>query len=114
MPAGGIQVHHANLLHSSEANGTDRPRSALQLWYRAADNVQVGGWTDFAGWAAQPGQRTVAGVLTEVLHRLFGPAGVAGLTVAGSVLGSGWAVELAGSDPEHPSGPPPPRASPDT
>ena len=53
VPAGGIQVHHANLLHSSEANGTDRPRSALQLWYRAADNVQVGGWTDFAGWRLQ-------------------------------------------------------------
>ena len=41
--AGGIQVHSANLLHSSKANRTDRPRSALQLWYRAADNVQVGG-----------------------------------------------------------------------
>jgi tRNA pseudouridine38-40 synthase len=39
--------------------------------------------TDFAGWAAQPGQRTVAGVLTEVLTRLFGAEGVAGLTVAG-------------------------------
>ena len=53
VPAGGIQVHHANLLHSSEANLTDRPRSALQLWYRAADNVQVGGWTEFAGWGLQ-------------------------------------------------------------
>jgi ectoine hydroxylase-related dioxygenase (phytanoyl-CoA dioxygenase family) len=53
VPAGGIQVHHANLLHSSEANLTDRPRSALQLWYRAADNVQVGGWTDIPGLGLQ-------------------------------------------------------------
>jgi tRNA pseudouridine38-40 synthase len=36
----------------------------------------------FAGWAAQPGQRTVAGVLTEALARLFGDAPL-GLTVAG-------------------------------
>jgi phytanoyl-CoA hydroxylase len=51
--AGGIEVHHGNLLHSSEANLTDRPRSTLQLWYRAADNVQVGGSTDFCGWGLQ-------------------------------------------------------------
>lgn len=38
--------------------------------------------TDFAGWAAQPGQRTVAGVLAEALKLVF--AGQAtGLTVAG-------------------------------
>jgi tRNA pseudouridine38-40 synthase len=37
--------------------------------------------TGFAGWAAQPGQRTVAGVLTETLARVFGV--VDGLTVAG-------------------------------
>jgi tRNA pseudouridine38-40 synthase len=36
---------------------------------------------DFSGWAAQPGRRTVAGVLTEALGRLFGA--VTGLTVAG-------------------------------
>lgn len=53
VPAGGILVHHANLLHSSEANRTDRPRSALLLWYRAADNVQVGGSTDIPGWGLQ-------------------------------------------------------------
>ena len=51
--AGGIEVHHSNLLHSSEANLTDRPRSTLQLWYRAADNVQIGGSTDFYGWGLQ-------------------------------------------------------------
>jgi tRNA pseudouridine38-40 synthase len=39
--------------------------------------------TDFAGWAAQPGQRTVAGVLSEALGRVFGAQGATGLTVAG-------------------------------
>lgn len=37
--------------------------------------------TDFSGWAAQPGQRTVAGALATVLTRLFRDAD--GLTVAG-------------------------------
>jgi ectoine hydroxylase-related dioxygenase (phytanoyl-CoA dioxygenase family) len=53
VPAGGITVHHGNVLHSSEANLTDRPRSTLQLWYRAADSVQIGGSTDFAGCGLQ-------------------------------------------------------------
>ncbi|MEV4629070.1 tRNA pseudouridine(38-40) synthase TruA [Micromonospora sp. NPDC049523] len=39
--------------------------------------------TDFSGWAAQPGRRTVAGVLTEVLARVLGADSVTGLTVAG-------------------------------
>jgi tRNA pseudouridine38-40 synthase len=39
--------------------------------------------TDFSGWAAQPGRRTVAGVLTEVLSKVLGAGTVAGLTVAG-------------------------------
>jgi tRNA pseudouridine38-40 synthase len=39
--------------------------------------------TDFSGWAAQPGRRTVAGVLTEALIRLVGPDTPLGLTVAG-------------------------------
>jgi tRNA pseudouridine38-40 synthase len=39
--------------------------------------------TDFAGWAAQPGQRTVAGVLHDTLVRILGPDGATGLTVAG-------------------------------
>jgi len=41
--------------------------------------------TDFSGWAAQPGRRTVAGVLAGELERIFGSAGtrVTGLTVAG-------------------------------
>ncbi|SDY76751.1 tRNA pseudouridine38-40 synthase [Micromonospora pattaloongensis] len=39
--------------------------------------------TDFSGWAAQPNRRTVAGVLTEALVRVFGEDRVSGLTVAG-------------------------------
>jgi tRNA pseudouridine38-40 synthase len=39
--------------------------------------------TDFSGWAAQPGQRTVAGILVETLGRVCGPDSVSGLTVAG-------------------------------
>ena len=38
---------------------------------------------DFSGWAAQPGRRTVAGVLTEALGRLVGADTPLGLTVAG-------------------------------
>jgi tRNA pseudouridine38-40 synthase len=38
--------------------------------------------TDFSGWAAQPGLRTVAGVLSSALSLVFA-SGVAGLTVAG-------------------------------
>lgn len=40
--------------------------------------------TDFSGWAVQPERRTVAGVLTDRLDRMFGGPGAAiGLTVAG-------------------------------
>jgi ectoine hydroxylase-related dioxygenase (phytanoyl-CoA dioxygenase family) len=53
VPAGGVEVHHGNLLHSSAVNRTDGPRTTLQLWYRAADNVQVGGSNDFYGWGLQ-------------------------------------------------------------
>jgi tRNA pseudouridine38-40 synthase len=37
----------------------------------------------FSGWAAQPGRRTVAGVLADALERLLGPDAATGLTVAG-------------------------------
>ncbi|MHB8574579.1 MAG: phytanoyl-CoA dioxygenase family protein [Dehalococcoidia bacterium] len=52
-PAGGISVHHCNMLHSSLANTTDKPRSAMVIQYRAADNVQVGGHTGHFGWGLQ-------------------------------------------------------------
>ncbi len=39
--------------------------------------------TDFSGWAAQPGRRTVAGELAECLARVLGSDGTASLTVAG-------------------------------
>jgi tRNA pseudouridine38-40 synthase len=39
--------------------------------------------TDFSGWAAQPGRRTVAGALAEALGRLVGSSTPLGLTVAG-------------------------------
>lgn len=39
--------------------------------------------TGFSGWAAQPGRRTVAGVLQAALSRLTGPDQFSGLTVAG-------------------------------
>ena len=38
---------------------------------------------EFSGWAAQPGRRTVAGVLAEALGRLVGAGTPLGLTVAG-------------------------------
>ena len=52
--------------------------------------------TDFAGWASQPGRRTVAGVLTEALTVLFGAqvaVVVAGRTDAG-VHASGQVAHL--------------------
>jgi tRNA pseudouridine38-40 synthase len=39
--------------------------------------------TEFSGWAAQPGLRTVAGVLAGALARILGVDGATGLTVAG-------------------------------
>jgi len=39
--------------------------------------------TDFSGWAAQPGRRTVAGELAASLTRVLGSDGTASLTVAG-------------------------------
>jgi tRNA pseudouridine38-40 synthase len=39
--------------------------------------------TEFSGWAAQPGRRTVAGVLSDVFARLFGAGVATRLTVGG-------------------------------
>ena len=42
-PAGGVELHHCNMLHSSTANRGTAPRSVLIFQYRAADNVALGG-----------------------------------------------------------------------
>ncbi|MBE1485129.1 tRNA pseudouridine(38-40) synthase TruA [Plantactinospora soyae] len=55
-----------------EADGNTRVR--LDVAYAGAD---------FSGWAAQPGRRTVAGVLTEALGMIVGAGRATGLTVAG-------------------------------
>ncbi len=49
-PAGGVEMHHCNMLHSSTANRGVRPRSAVIIQYRAADNAQLSPYN-----AAQPG-----------------------------------------------------------
>ena len=43
VPAGGMELHHCNMLHSSGPNRGTKPRSAIIIQYRAADNVAVGG-----------------------------------------------------------------------
>ena len=53
VPAGGMELHHCNMLHSSGANATDKPRSAMVIQYRAADNVAVGGATTHTGFGMQ-------------------------------------------------------------
>jgi tRNA pseudouridine38-40 synthase len=53
---------------------TDTMRLRLDVSYDGAD---------FSGWAAQPGRRTVAGVLIEAFARLVGAETPLGLTVAG-------------------------------
>jgi ectoine hydroxylase-related dioxygenase (phytanoyl-CoA dioxygenase family) len=60
-PAGGVEMHHCNMLHSSAANLGSRPRSALILQYRAADCVALGGRMSGPGFGM-----TVRG---EGLHR---------------------------------------------
>jgi ectoine hydroxylase-related dioxygenase (phytanoyl-CoA dioxygenase family) len=42
-PAGGVEIHHCNMLHSSTANRGDKPRSVIIFQFRAADNVLLGG-----------------------------------------------------------------------
>jgi ectoine hydroxylase-related dioxygenase (phytanoyl-CoA dioxygenase family) len=53
VPAGGMELHHCNLLHSSTANRGTRPRSAMVIQYRAADNVALGGNMSHAGFGLQ-------------------------------------------------------------
>ena len=53
-PAGGVEMHHCNMLHSSTANRGSKPRSAVILQYRAADNVQLSpDWPDRPGFGMQ-------------------------------------------------------------
>ena len=37
VPAAGMELHHRNMLHSSSANRGTKPRSAMVIQYRAAD-----------------------------------------------------------------------------
>jgi ectoine hydroxylase-related dioxygenase (phytanoyl-CoA dioxygenase family) len=53
VPAGGMELHHCNMLHSSTANLGNRPRSAMVIQYRAADNVALGGNMSQAGFGMQ-------------------------------------------------------------
>jgi phytanoyl-CoA hydroxylase len=53
VPAGGMELHHCNMLHSSTANRGTRPRSAMVIQYRAADNVAVGGNMSNASFGLQ-------------------------------------------------------------
>src|SRR5262249_4659701 len=53
-----------------------------RMWTRLRLDLGYDG-TDFAGWAAQPGQRTVAGVLTTALVQVLGQDAVTAMTVAG-------------------------------
>src|SRR3979411_910433 len=41
--AGGMELHHCNILRSATANRGTKPRSAIVIQYRAADNAQIGG-----------------------------------------------------------------------
>ena len=49
-PAGGVEMHHCNMLHSSTANRGTTPRSVLIFQYRAAHNVAMGGATTHFGF----------------------------------------------------------------
>src|SRR5262245_16937063 len=49
VPAGGMELHHCNMLHSSTANRGTKPRSAMVIQYRAADNAELGGNKDRVG-----------------------------------------------------------------
>jgi len=53
-PAGGVEMHHCNMLHSSTANRGVKPRSTVIIQYRAADNVQLSpDWPDRPGFGLQ-------------------------------------------------------------
>src|SRR5215472_6047115 len=62
------------------APGEDPAGGDRRLWTRVRLDIAYDG-TDFSGWAAQPGRRTVAGVLAVTLIRLVGA--IEAMTVAG-------------------------------
>jgi phytanoyl-CoA hydroxylase len=80
VPAGGMELHHCNLLHGSPASKNDQPRSAIVIWYRAADNAQLGGPTGHFGYGLQirgvnPGVvRMIEGVVTLPYRAEAAPA----------------------------------------
>jgi ectoine hydroxylase-related dioxygenase (phytanoyl-CoA dioxygenase family) len=49
-PAGGVEMHHCNMLHSSTANRGTKPRSMLIFQYRAADSIALAGATSHEGF----------------------------------------------------------------
>jgi ectoine hydroxylase-related dioxygenase (phytanoyl-CoA dioxygenase family) len=53
VPAGGMELHHCNMLHSSTANRGTKPRSAMVIQYRAADNIALGGNMSNVGFGLQ-------------------------------------------------------------
>ena len=53
VPAGGMSLHHCLTLHSSRPNRSPKPRRALIFTFRAADAVQLGGRTNYAGYGMQ-------------------------------------------------------------
>jgi ectoine hydroxylase-related dioxygenase (phytanoyl-CoA dioxygenase family) len=53
VPAGGMSIHHCLTLHSSRPNRSPRARRALIFTFRAADAVQLGGRTNYAGFGMQ-------------------------------------------------------------
>ncbi len=70
-PAGGVEMHHCNMLHSSTANRGTKPRSAVIIQYRAADNVQLSpDWPDRPGFGMQiRGDEPVPGAAARRHHR---------------------------------------------
>jgi hypothetical protein len=48
-----MELHHCNMLHGSPASKNDQTRSAIVIWYRAADNLELGGPDDHFGYGLQ-------------------------------------------------------------
>lgn len=78
-PAGGVEMHHCNMLHSSTANLGEKPRSVLIFNYRAADNVALGGRMGGPGFGmmvrgrSQHQARTLDGAIIELPGEIRDP-----------------------------------------